>query len=91
VFRIYDDDEDGVITFDNLERVAKDLGEDVTEEELVMMVKMGDKNNISGVKQEDFLDLMTEMGINNDKKRKQDACNGHKHLNDMELEFAKAK
>ena len=50
MFRIYDDDEDGVITFDNLERVAKDLGEDVTEEELVMMVKMGDKNNISGVK-----------------------------------------
>ena len=33
-FRLFDDDETGKITFRNLKRVAKELGENMTDEEL---------------------------------------------------------
>lgn len=33
-FRLFDDENSGHITFDNLKRVAKELGENVTDEEL---------------------------------------------------------
>lgn len=33
-FRLFDDDNTGHITFENLKRVAKELGENVTDEEL---------------------------------------------------------
>lgn len=33
-FRLFDDDETGYVTFKNLKRVAEELGEDMTDEEL---------------------------------------------------------
>lgn len=65
MFRVYDDDESGVISFQNLLRAARDLDEDVTKAEISMMVKMGDKEGIDGLREEHFLELMGEMGINN--------------------------
>jgi Ca2+-binding EF-hand superfamily protein len=41
VFKIYDDDDNGLITTGNLFRCAGDLGEDVTQEEVEMMLTMG--------------------------------------------------
>lgn len=36
-FRLFDDDETGKITFNNLKRVAKELGENMTDEELQVL------------------------------------------------------
>ena len=67
VFRIYDDDDNGMIDSDNLLRCARDLGEDVNEEEIDMMIQMATEhdNKLSGdgVNQENFIRLMKNVGL----------------------------
>ena len=59
VFRLFDDDNSGVITLRNLRRVAKELGETMTVEELQEMLERAasDGNEISS---EDFYTIMTK-------------------------------
>ena len=42
-FRSFDDDETGAVTFENLKRVALELGEDMTDDELKEMLREIDK------------------------------------------------
>ena len=70
VFRIYDDDDNGLITASNLMRCAKDLSEDVTQAEVELMISMGDRRLVGGVNQEDFIYLMKELGLIPKEKRK---------------------
>ena len=63
VYRIYDDDDNGLITSSNLLRCAGDLGEDTTEAEVEMMIEMGDRDLKGGVSLEDFIHLMKELGL----------------------------
>mmetsp|Transcript_2501 Transcript_2501/g.2953 ORF Transcript_2501/g.2953 Transcript_2501/m.2953 type:complete len:117 (+) Transcript_2501:1-351(+) len=60
VFRLFDDDGTGLITIKNLRRVARELGETMTEEELQEMVDRADSNGDSGVSPDDFYNIMTK-------------------------------
>ncbi|CAB3384652.1 Hypothetical predicted protein [Cloeon dipterum] len=57
-FRLFDDENTGHISFDNLKRVAKELGENVTDEELQEMIDEADNDKDGKVSQDEFLKIM---------------------------------
>ena len=54
-FRLFDDDETGKISFRNLKRVAKELGENMTDEELQEMIDEADRDGDGEISEEEFL------------------------------------
>ena len=50
VFRIYDDDDGGIITYTNLMRCAEDLGEDCSKDQIETMIAMGDTDMLTKMK-----------------------------------------
>ena len=59
VFRLFDDDCTGTITLRNLRRVARELGETMTEDELREMIFEANRKNRDGVvTQEEFLSIL---------------------------------
>merc|ERR1712166_901279 len=59
VFKLFDDDETGKISFRNLKRVARELGENMTDEELQEMINKADIDGDGEVNEEEFLRIMT--------------------------------
>ena len=57
-FHFFDDDETGKITLKDLKRVAKELGERYSEEELQAMIDEADGDKDGGVNLEEFLSVM---------------------------------
>jgi len=57
-FRLFDDDETGKITFQNLKRVAKELGESISDEELRDMIHEADLDGDGQVNEEEFYRIM---------------------------------
>ena len=57
-FRLFDDDETGKISFKNLKRVAKELGENMTDEELQEMIDEADRDGDGEVNEEEFFRIM---------------------------------
>uniref|UniRef100_G3PSB8 EF-hand domain-containing protein n=2 Tax=Gasterosteus aculeatus aculeatus TaxID=481459 RepID=G3PSB8_GASAC len=58
-FRLFDDDESGRISLRNLRRVARELGEDVSDEELRGMIDEFDHDGDGEINQDEFLSIMT--------------------------------
>ncbi|XP_013786931.1 centrin-3-like [Limulus polyphemus] len=57
-FRLFDEDETGKISFRNLKRVARELGEDISEEELHAMIDEFDVDGDGEINEEEFLTIM---------------------------------
>ncbi|KAM5136602.1 centrin-1 [Callospermophilus lateralis] len=62
-FRLFDDDETGKISFKNLKRVAAELGENLTDEELQEMIDEADRDGDGEVNEEEFLKIMKKTSL----------------------------
>merc|ERR1719171_1422855 len=60
IFNLFDDDKTGYISIKNLKRVAKELGETMSEEELREMIERADSNGDGQITAEDFYNIMTK-------------------------------
>lgn len=62
-FRLFDDDDKGKITFQDLKRVAKELGENLTDEELMEMIEEADRDGDGAISKDDFMRIMKKTGL----------------------------
>eukprot|EP01084_Bolivina_argentea_P104310 186782_1 len=62
-FRLFDDDETGFITLKNLRRVSKEIGENMTDEELQEMIEEADRDGDGQVSEEEFLRMMKKTSL----------------------------
>mmetsp|Transcript_50684 Transcript_50684/g.58112 ORF Transcript_50684/g.58112 Transcript_50684/m.58112 type:complete len:175 (-) Transcript_50684:272-796(-) len=62
-FRLYDDDDTGKITFKNLQRVARELGESLSNDDLHNMISIADKDGTNEVNEEEFIRIMKKMRL----------------------------
>mmetsp|Transcript_21834 Transcript_21834/g.43332 ORF Transcript_21834/g.43332 Transcript_21834/m.43332 type:complete len:166 (+) Transcript_21834:30-527(+) len=60
VFRLFDEEESGFITLSNLQRVAKELGEGMTQQELQDMIDRADLDGDNMISPEEFFNVMTK-------------------------------
>nr|XP_046231392.1 centrin-3 [Scatophagus argus] len=58
-FKLFDDDESGKISLRNLRRVARELGENISDEELRSMIDEFDADGDGEINQEEFVSIMT--------------------------------
>ncbi|XP_063723866.1 centrin-3-like [Symsagittifera roscoffensis] len=63
-FQLFDSDETGKISFKNLKQVARELGDEISEDELRAMIAEFDKDHDGEISQQEFLDII--MGSTND-------------------------
>lgn len=59
IFDLFDDDGTGFINVNNIKRVAKELGETMSQEELIEMLERASSNN-KEISREDFYNIMTK-------------------------------
>ncbi|XP_072252428.1 uncharacterized protein cetn4 [Leuresthes tenuis] len=62
-FRLFDDDSTGKISFKNLKRVAKELGENLTDDELQEMIDEADQDGDGEVNEQEFLRIMKKTSL----------------------------
>ncbi|XP_040823168.1 centrin-4-like [Ochotona curzoniae] len=62
-FKLFDDDDTGCITLNNIKRVAKELGENLTDDELQEMLDEADKDRDGGINEEEFLKMMKKTSL----------------------------
>ena len=62
-FRLFDDDESGKISFKNLKGVAKELGENMTDEEIQEMIDEADRDGDGEICEEEFMRIMKKTNL----------------------------
>lgn len=62
-FRLFDDDNTGKISFKNLKRVAKELGENLSDEEIQEMIDEADRDGDGEINEEEFLRIMRRTSL----------------------------
>ncbi|XP_034038059.1 caltractin [Thalassophryne amazonica] len=62
-FRLFDDDCTGKISFKNLKRVSKELGENLTDEELQEMIDEADQDGDGEINENEFLRIMKKTNL----------------------------
>ena len=62
IFDLFGDDGSGMITFEKLKRVATELGEGLSDDELSEMIEEADRNNVGGIDREAFYRVMKKRG-----------------------------
>ena len=60
VFKLFDDDSTGKISFKNLKRVAKELGETMSDAELMEMIERADTDQDGEISPDEFYGIMTK-------------------------------
>lgn len=60
MFNLFDDDQTGRISLRNLKRVAKELGETMTDAELLEMIERADADQDGEINAEEFYAIMTK-------------------------------
>jgi centrin-1 len=60
VFNLFDDDQSEKISIKNLKRVARELGESMTDAELTEMIERADADNDGEINFEEFYAIMTK-------------------------------
>lgn len=60
VFKLFDSNRNGYISLEDMKRVAKELGEDISEKELQEIITRADLNGDSKLDIEDFYNVMTK-------------------------------
>ena len=59
VFSLFDDDQTGFVTLQNLKRVANELGENMSDAELLEMIERADADQDGQISFEEFQTIMT--------------------------------
>merc|ERR1712060_203695 len=62
-FRLFDDDETGKISFKNLKRVAKELGENMTDDEIQEMIEEADRDGDGEISEDEFMRIMRKTNL----------------------------
>ena len=62
-FRLFDDDETGKISFRNLKRVAKELGENMTDDEINEMIEEADRDGDGEISEDEFMRIMRKTNL----------------------------
>mmetsp|Transcript_76712 Transcript_76712/g.135332 ORF Transcript_76712/g.135332 Transcript_76712/m.135332 type:complete len:182 (+) Transcript_76712:47-592(+) len=62
-FELFDEDKRGKISFRNLKRIAKDLGEKLTDEELRGMIDEFDQDQDGDINEQEFVNIMKQTSL----------------------------
>lgn len=62
-FALFDEDGTGKITLKNMRRIARELGEGLSEDEMAAMIEEFDRDGDGAITEEDFMYIMKQTSV----------------------------